>query len=67
MARLDGVELDVHVRGWLGGDLVRLVDEASRIDEVDSVERPAAEIALVPSSILCASDYQKRVDEYDSS
>ena len=54
-ARLDSVEAHVHVPRRLRYDLVRLVDEAARVDELDGVERAAADVALVAARIIRAA------------
>jgi hypothetical protein len=51
-SRLDGVELNVHVRRGLCDNLVRLVDETSRVDELNSIKGAAAGVTLVTSSVL---------------
>ena len=60
-ARLDGVELDVHVRRFPGDDFVVLADQAARIDEVDRVECFAAGVAPKTEFTSATLKYKKFV------
>ena len=56
---LEHVEFHVHVRGGLGRDFVLPADEAAGVDEVDRVERPRADVALVAARVLVVRAGQK--------
>ena len=61
--RLELVESHVHVRSSSRGDCVRLVDQTPGVDELNGVQRPPANVALVSSCILVRAASQKEVSE----